>query len=90
MKCIKNSDGKITRVSDKLAEILVNDNRATFVSKQLWKTEVRDVVIKSTVPTVDSDKISDEKIVVEKPKKKKRKQPKNKKELRSERNKEKK
>jgi len=37
MKCIKNQNGKIERVKDKLAQQLVNAGQATFVKKSEWR-----------------------------------------------------
>lgn len=44
MKCIRsNKSGKVSRVSDKIATMLTEKGAATYVSKSVWKNEVRDV-----------------------------------------------
>jgi len=42
MKCVKNTDGKIKRVTDAEASTLVKSGQATYVPKEQWKKETRD------------------------------------------------
>lgn len=41
-KCVKDTEGKITRVSDRLAFQKVKKVGYTYCSKSDWKKEVRD------------------------------------------------
>lgn len=42
MKTIQTKSGEIVRVKDLVADDEVKFNKASFVPKKLWKTEVRD------------------------------------------------
>jgi len=42
MKCIKSNLGKIERLSEEKAQLLVNRGDACFIPKFIWKKEVRD------------------------------------------------
>lgn len=42
MKCVKNTDGKIKRVTDETANTLVNSGKYQYCSRAEWKKEVRD------------------------------------------------
>lgn len=85
MKCIKYMDGKISRVTDSKAEMLVDAKKAVYIPKSLWKAEVRNIEVTQEIVTNEAQ------IPVEEVKKpKKRKEKKTKKELKSEKNKQKK
>lgn len=43
MKCIERNTGVFTRVSEDLAEKLVKSGMAKYVTKQVWKKQVRNV-----------------------------------------------
>ena len=83
MKCIKYTDGKITRVMDSIAESIVNKGKAIYIPKSIWKNKVRDIQVAKVVDATD--------VTVEVEKKpKKRREKKTKKEIKSEKNKQKK
>ena len=42
MKCVKNKEGKIKRVSDFLAAELVDNQKYKYCSRSEWKEKVRD------------------------------------------------
>lgn len=81
MKCIKYTDGKVSRVSEKTAETLVDGGKAMYIPKSIWKMEVRDIINEEfevvVASTIDNLEV--------KPKKKREK--KTKKEIKSEKNK---
>lgn len=39
MKCIKNNTGKVVRVSDDVAEEMVNDGKGKYVPKHVYKEQ---------------------------------------------------
>jgi len=41
MKCVKHNDGKIVNISDSEAKELVNNNKAEYIPRKVWKKEVR-------------------------------------------------
>ncbi len=84
MKCIKYTDGKVTRVNDSLAETMVNSGRAIYIPKSIWKMEIRDVVAVTIEKAIEILGIDITEVSV-KPKKKREK--KTKKEIKSEKNK---
>lgn len=43
MKCIQyNEDSRIVRIMDETAERVIREGRAKFISKKVWKEQVRD------------------------------------------------
>lgn len=79
MKCIKYTDGKVTRVTDSVAESIVNKGKAIYIPKSIWKDKVRDIQVAKVVETTEAT------VEVEK-KPKKRREKKTKKEIKSEKN----
>ena len=37
MKCVKNNEGKVTRLTNELAEALVSSGNAVYTNKTEWK-----------------------------------------------------
>ena len=49
MKCIRMEKGNIRRVSNEMAQQLVKADKACYVPKSEWKSEVRDIkLVKET------------------------------------------
>jgi len=42
MKCIKDSKGKITRVTDSIARDMVETKKAVYVPKNEWKKYIKE------------------------------------------------
>ena len=88
MKCIQYKDGRVLRVTDSKADLLVSTNQAVYAPKNIWKEKIRDI---EEIQELEELENKEKQVLSNETKKpKKRKEKTNKKILKSRKNKQKK